>query len=300
MVRITIAQKLKQFREMRGVSQEELADRLAVSVGTIRNWEKGVGEPTMTYAEEISRFLDVDILQLHNEDIAVTDSLKELVAKDSEKVFEELHLKESREIRKWLDGHPKQRFKIGYNDLSMNFRSPGYLGSIYNLELLPYANDTAAMMVAVDSLIRKGHLFLNGHIGSDLCSGCMVYLRDVKEAEQFTYDLATELCVSPAYRDERGREIFCKANETLLKCGHELSEQMNRLRFGEKGPRYLISVDEKKYIPLIAAKDDECLVEIIDAIRAASFEIIIRDGEKRKNLDAGQSFELYKKLKAKQ
>ena len=122
----------------------------------------------------------------------------------------------------------------------------------------------------------------------------------VKEAEQFTYDLATELCVSPAYRDERGREIFCKANETLLKCGRELSEQMNRLRFGEKGPRYLISVDEKKYIPLIAAKDDERLVEIIDAIRAASFEIIIRDGEKRKNLDAGQSFELYKKLKAKQ
>jgi len=42
---------LKKIREAAGLSQEELAGLMDVSVSSISKWERGVTEPTMTVAQ---------------------------------------------------------------------------------------------------------------------------------------------------------------------------------------------------------------------------------------------------------
>ena len=42
---------LRRMRQEADLSQEKLAKRIGVSVSTIRRWEKGKAEPTMTIAQ---------------------------------------------------------------------------------------------------------------------------------------------------------------------------------------------------------------------------------------------------------
>lgn len=42
---------IKKLREAAGLSQEELAHRMKVSVSAISRWERGLVEPTMTVAQ---------------------------------------------------------------------------------------------------------------------------------------------------------------------------------------------------------------------------------------------------------
>lgn len=44
---IDYSKKIKEYREVRLLTQEELADKLGVSFATVNRWENGLHEPTM-------------------------------------------------------------------------------------------------------------------------------------------------------------------------------------------------------------------------------------------------------------
>ena len=54
-----ISENIKTFRNMRGLTQTELAVLLHRSVGAVSNWEKGVNCPDVDTIEEICRILEV-------------------------------------------------------------------------------------------------------------------------------------------------------------------------------------------------------------------------------------------------
>lgn len=64
---MTLGQALKRFRKEKGVSVEDLADKIYVYQNTIRKYEYGYTEPRLTRVAEICRALNVDILDLLKE-----------------------------------------------------------------------------------------------------------------------------------------------------------------------------------------------------------------------------------------
>ena len=52
--------KIKEYRKKAGISAEELAQELGITVGSVRNWECGMARPDPTYLIRMFRILDVD------------------------------------------------------------------------------------------------------------------------------------------------------------------------------------------------------------------------------------------------
>lgn len=83
MTKINFSNNLTRFREAKGLSKEELGERIGVSGVTIGYWESGRNEPRMGKVELIAQVLNVDIddllfgteykapeIDLHNSDIS--------------------------------------------------------------------------------------------------------------------------------------------------------------------------------------------------------------------------------------
>lgn len=52
--------RLKQIREGRGVSQQQLADAAGVSLRAVSHWEQGLRSPSWDAVQAVCRALDVD------------------------------------------------------------------------------------------------------------------------------------------------------------------------------------------------------------------------------------------------
>lgn len=61
MNKINFAENLKKYRELRGLSKEELGSRVGVSGVTVGYWETGRNEPRMGKVDHIAQVLDVTI-----------------------------------------------------------------------------------------------------------------------------------------------------------------------------------------------------------------------------------------------
>ena len=57
-------EKLQELRKGRGLTQEELAERLFVSRTAVSKWESGRGYPSIDSLRELSRFFSVTIDEL--------------------------------------------------------------------------------------------------------------------------------------------------------------------------------------------------------------------------------------------
>ncbi len=79
----------KKLRLSVGLSQENLARRIGVAVSTIRHWEKGQAEPTMTVAQ-MRRFLVATKQSFNNLPESLTE-LRSLSTKFEGAKFEEKH-----------------------------------------------------------------------------------------------------------------------------------------------------------------------------------------------------------------
>lgn len=66
---MSIGTKVKRFREVRGLSQDELALRLDVAQSTISSIESDKNVPNSLLLNKIARELEVDINELLNEGI---------------------------------------------------------------------------------------------------------------------------------------------------------------------------------------------------------------------------------------
>lgn len=59
------AERLRQYREQRGLSRRDLADRLDVTAATVSNWELGRGFPMIRLREPLCVILGVSAKKLH-------------------------------------------------------------------------------------------------------------------------------------------------------------------------------------------------------------------------------------------
>ena len=57
-------EKLQELRKSKGLTQEELAEKLFVSRTAISKWESGRGYPSIDSLKEISRYFSVTIDEL--------------------------------------------------------------------------------------------------------------------------------------------------------------------------------------------------------------------------------------------
>lgn len=72
-------EKLQELRKGKGLTQEELAEKLFVSRTAISKWESGRGYPSIDSLKEIARFFSVTIDDLicSDEMISVAENEKE-------------------------------------------------------------------------------------------------------------------------------------------------------------------------------------------------------------------------------
>lgn len=54
-----MAEKIREYRERRGMTQKELAEALGVDQSAVSNWERGISEPTAFNIRRISDILGV-------------------------------------------------------------------------------------------------------------------------------------------------------------------------------------------------------------------------------------------------
>lgn len=71
-----IGSRIRKYREMRGLNQTELANKIGVSSGRLSNWEQGIHRPNADIIAKICKALDISPSELLDVQIS-TDNLNE-------------------------------------------------------------------------------------------------------------------------------------------------------------------------------------------------------------------------------
>lgn len=77
-----IGKRIKQYRELRGISQKELAERLGLSNSRVSNWEQGINRPDADILADICRELNVspsELLDVHLSEQQFTEQEKRVI-----------------------------------------------------------------------------------------------------------------------------------------------------------------------------------------------------------------------------
>ncbi len=61
---MAIGRKIKYFRELRGITQQEMADFLMVSRQSISKWETNLSLPSIAYVLDIANILGIGVEEL--------------------------------------------------------------------------------------------------------------------------------------------------------------------------------------------------------------------------------------------
>lgn len=95
---MTIGENIKRERKQKGLTQEELAKKLGVSVMTVRRFETDAREPKMNMIKKIAAVLNIDYIflirtSLNPQIITETSEgieIKEMSKKEAEQLLEQL------------------------------------------------------------------------------------------------------------------------------------------------------------------------------------------------------------------
>lgn len=71
-----LGSRIRKYREMRGMTQTELAEKIRVSSGRLSNWEQGMYRPNADIIANICKALDISPSELLDVQIS-TDNLNE-------------------------------------------------------------------------------------------------------------------------------------------------------------------------------------------------------------------------------
>lgn len=82
---MTIGEKIRVYREMRGLTQVKLAERTGINVGTIRKYELGIRNPKQEQLKKIADGLSKNIFSFYDLDIATAGDIMALLIAISEK-----------------------------------------------------------------------------------------------------------------------------------------------------------------------------------------------------------------------
>ena len=75
-------EKLKELRRKKGLSQQELADKLDISRQSVYKWEQGISYPEITKLPELAKLFDVTVDDLLNDSIDLTVVKEEPIKKE--------------------------------------------------------------------------------------------------------------------------------------------------------------------------------------------------------------------------
>jgi transcriptional regulator with XRE-family HTH domain len=75
--KMKIGANIRKWRDLRGLKQQELADKVSYSVSTISNIENDVLPPTLHQMEDIANALEINILQLFSEPKVIHNTFNE-------------------------------------------------------------------------------------------------------------------------------------------------------------------------------------------------------------------------------
>ena len=70
---MTLGEKIKELRKNKGLSQEDLANKLNVSRQAVSKYEKDINEPNIDTIKRISKYFNVDLEYLLNDDSSLNN-----------------------------------------------------------------------------------------------------------------------------------------------------------------------------------------------------------------------------------
>lgn len=95
-----LSDNIKTLRKSKGLTQEELANRINVVRQTVSKWEKGYSVPDAEILKKIAEVLETDVSQLLGSTIEI-DANADLVAEQLSRINEQLAIRNRRARRIW-------------------------------------------------------------------------------------------------------------------------------------------------------------------------------------------------------
>ncbi|MBR6529219.1 MAG: helix-turn-helix transcriptional regulator [Firmicutes bacterium] len=93
-------ENMKALRKNKGLTQEELANRLNVVRQTVSKWEKGLSVPDAEMLQKIADVLESDVSQLLGAPIQQNDNT-DVIAEQLSRINEQLAVKNNRSRKIW-------------------------------------------------------------------------------------------------------------------------------------------------------------------------------------------------------
>lgn len=293
---ITPAQKIKQLREYRHLTQEQLAEKIRVSVGTIKNWENGTSEPSLSAAEDLARVFDINVIDLHSTTLTQEDMASMLDFEiETKKKADKYVAKRLKVASEWFKKHPELAFKLGFNSFFLPFmRSMDEDDDVRRIFGKDFWNDTYFSLrevgVIAKRLKEKGYILTSGSLNLDYGVRCEVFLRDEQEARQFTEDLVVTLSRSVFDGDAADLTIFNDFSEVISGANEKLSNLLGRIVYGAKRAKHVVIIVDQdgKFERAFCAADDYDLVYKMNIIRPERYQF--------QGLEVDESRKLYEKI----
>ena len=69
-----LAENIRSYRKGLGLTQEQLAERLDITLGAVSKWERGCSEPDLTYIMELAELFHVSVDALIGFSMRVSDA----------------------------------------------------------------------------------------------------------------------------------------------------------------------------------------------------------------------------------
>ena len=82
MLKYEIGKRIREYREKRGMSQKELADKIGVSNSRVSNWEQGINRPDADILADLCRVLKVspsELLDVHLSTDELSDQERKVI-----------------------------------------------------------------------------------------------------------------------------------------------------------------------------------------------------------------------------
>lgn len=84
----SLGKKIKQLRDRKNLTQQEVADLLDVKATTVSNWENEVSNPKLEMLQKLSNILGVDVTELISKNEAPKECYDPEMAKNYERTIQ--------------------------------------------------------------------------------------------------------------------------------------------------------------------------------------------------------------------
>lgn len=118
-MKLNLNKNIQTYRKQRGMTQEQLAEAMGVTVGAVSKWENGLSNPDLELIMELADFFEisVDVLLGYQLSIGSMKKAAEYIRKlDKEKRYDEAHTESLKALQKYPNS-----FAVVYASGSMEF-----------------------------------------------------------------------------------------------------------------------------------------------------------------------------------